>query len=832
MKKQTVGIVAHVDAGKTTCIEAMLYQSGAIRKLGRVDHRDTVMDYDAEERAHGITIYAKEAHFDYKDTRFYLIDTPGHADFSSEMERSLAILDLAVVVINGQDGVQSHTETIWKCLAHYHIPVLVFINKMDISFLSKEQLIKDLQTKCSDACIAFQEADTEEEASLCDDAMLEEYTETGHLSEEAMRCAFYQRKIFPVLFGSALKMDGIDALLDLLVQMAPERIYPEAFGAKVYKISMDEQGERLAHLKITGGRIAVKEKIGETEKIDAIRMYQGAQYDACKEAEAGDVIAVKGLNSAEAGDGLGFEEKTGHPLLQACMTYELVNDEHANALALAETMKQLAAEDPQLQVSIDEKSQKIQVQIMGEMQKEVLQKKILESSGITVGFGTGEILYQETIASAADGAGHFEPLRHYAEVHLHLEPLPAGSGIVIDTACSSDELNASWQRSILSSLQRKRHLGVLSGSPLTDVRITLIAGKGSIKHTSGGDFRQASLRAVRQALMKADSVLLEPYDSFVLSVPAAFLSRALFDLQQRHADVKVSEQENGWMNISGRGPVRMMVNYQNEVIAYTKGSGRYTSSFEGYHPCMDAASIIAEIGYDPQMDLKNPADSVFCANGTGYNAGWAEADAQMDIPLKKESSASYHTETVKVAEEDLHAILQSASSNNRNASKEMHSAVQKDEKESRKRAAPHLPSLLIIDGYNMIYDWPETKDLVKEDLYAARNTLLAILQNYQAYTKDAMIVVFDGYLKKDNPGSVIKKKDLTIVYTKTDETADAWIESAGYRYRGIYALSVATSDGLIQNAVFSQGALRISAREMHERIAFADRQIKEKSEHL
>ena len=831
MKKQTVGIVAHVDAGKTTCIEAMLYQSGAIRRLGRVDHRDTVMDYDAEERTHGITIYAKEGHFDWLDTRFYLIDTPGHVDFSAEMERSLSILDCAVLVINGQDGVQAHTETIWKCLAHYHVPVIVFINKMDISYLAEEQLIKDLQTKCSDTCIAFDRQGYEEELSLCQDTLLEEYAQTGHMQEEHLCDAFYQRAFFPVLFGSALKLQGIKELMDLLARFSPCRTYPLDFGARIYKISKDEKGDRLSHVKITGGVLQAKDKISEQEKVDAIRLYQGNSFELLNAAEAGDVVALKGLTSFEAGQGLGFEKDSEKPLLNAYMTYELILPAGTNTLALSETMKQLAEEDPQLEVSIDEKFQKIQIQIMGEMQKEVLQKKIAALSGIEIGFGTGSIVYQETIRTAVEGAGHFEPLRHYAEVHVRLEPLPAGSGIEVESICSKDELNASWQRSIISALQRKRHLGVLSGSPLTDVRIILTAGRGSIKHTSGGDFRQAALRAVRQALMKADSILLEPYYTFVLNVPAASLSRALFDLDTKNAEVTVEEEKNGTMTIHGRGPVRTLTNYQNEVTAYTKGLGRFFCTLEGYHPCLDAAALLADIAYDPEADLKNPSGSVFCANGAGYNVSWQDADALMHIQLKKESSESFTKEKIKVSEEDLSSLLQSASSNNRNTGKEK-KAKAEPEKEKKMPVQKKLPSLLIVDGYNMIYDWPELKQTAKEDLYAARAKLISILQNYQAYTGEAIILVFDGYQRPDNHGTTLKKGSLTIVYTKTDETADAWIERAGYEYRNTYALSVATSDGLIQNAVFSQGALRMSAREFKDRIDFANQQIKEKTEHL
>lgn len=831
MKKQTVGIVAHVDAGKTTCIEALLYKSGAIRKLGRVDHRDTIMDCDEQERNHGITIYAKEGHFDWKDTRFYLIDTPGHVDFSSAMERSLAVLDYAVLVINGQDGVQSHTETIWRCLAYYHIPVIVFINKMDISYLSKEQLLKDLQVKCSDVCLPFDKDHPTEELSLCSDALLEEYSKTGTFQQQTVQDVFYERRFFPVFFGSALKLEGIEELLNAMQYFSVQRNYPNEFGGKIYKVSLSEKGDRLVHVKLTGGTLNAKEKIIEEEKVDAIRIYQGGTFETVNEAEAGDVVALKGLTKFEAGQGLGFEQDAEKPLLSAFMTYELILPAEANVLTLLDVMRQLAEEDPQLEVTIDEKSQKIQVQIMGEMQMEILQKKILERSGIAIGFGTGSIVYRETIASPVEGAGHFEPLRHYAEVHVRLEPLPTGSGIEVISECSSDVLSSAWQRSILSSLQHKRHLGVLTGSLLTDVRIVLTGGRGSMKHTSGGDFRQASMRAVRQALMKAENIVLEPYDAFTLTVPSASLSRALFDLEKKNAEVVIEDASSDIVVLHGKGSVRTFINYQNEVTAYTRGLGRFHCILEGYHPSTDSQEIVAKIAYDPEADLHNPAGSVFCVRGAAAYIPWDEADEHMHVQMKKESTVSYFREKIKVQEADLQIILKNATSMNRNE-KKMMQVKPEIQKEQKNIVPKNLPSLLIVDGYNMIYDWPELKDIAREDLYGARANLISILQNYQAYTGEAMIVVFDGYLKQDNHGTVLEKGNLIIVYTKTDETADAWIERAGYEYRNRYALSVATSDALIQNAVFSQGALRISAREFKNRIDFVNTQIKEKMEQL
>jgi ribosomal protection tetracycline resistance protein len=736
---------------------------------------------------------------------------------------------MAVVIINGQDGVQSHTRTIWKCLEHYHVPVTVFVNKMDISHLSREQLMKDLRKHCSDMCVDYRSENAMEEMSLADDAMLEMYSDTGTIPHQAVVDAVYERKIFPVFFGSALKLEGIEDLLDGLVEMVPERTYPEKFGARVYKISEDASGERLTHVKITGGSIAARAKLSEEDKIDQIRIYQGKNFEAVKEAEAGDIVSFKGVHGLEAGDGLGFESDSEKPLLNAYMNYELILPAGANPLAIAEAVKKIAEEDPQLEISMDEKTKRIELSIMGKMQMEVLQKRILAETGIDVGFGTGSIVYQETIGAPVDGAGHFEPLRHYAEVHVRLEPLPAGSGIQVVSALSTDVLNASWQRSILSSLQRKRHRGVLIGAPLTDVKIILTAGRANNKHTSGGDMREAACRAVRQALMKADNVLLEPYYDFTLAIPSASLSRALYDLEERKASVRVEEEDNGEMVVSGHGPVRTMINYQSEVTAYTKGLGRFSCTLKDYEPSRAQAELVEAADYDPESDLRNPCGSVFCAHGAGYYVPWDQADDLMHIQLKADGSeaSSYKHERISVSNEDLQDILQSAGSNNRSA-KESH-RTRHEPSAKKVKASPNLPGLLIVDGYNMIFSWDSLHHLGREDLSAARTKLLDILANYQAYTGIETIVVFDGYKVHDNIGTHIDKGKFHVIYTREEETADAWIEKAGYEYGKKYTLSVATSDALIQNAVFSQGALRVSARELEDRIAFANRMITEKS---
>lgn len=821
-----MGIVAHVDAGKTTCIESMLFQSGVIRKIGRVDHKDTVLDYDEQERDHGITIYSKEAHFTWRDTEVFVIDTPGHVDFSSEMERSLQVLDLAIILINGQDGVQSHTETIWKCLAHYHVPCFIFVNKMDIAHFSKEELLQDIRKHCGDTFIAMEDAN-DEQLALINDTLLENYTETGKIDQDLLKEAFYRREWFPLLFGSALKNEGIDALLDLIDAFSRDLQYPDAFGARVYKISQDASGNRLTHVKITGGILHTKDLI-EEEKVDQIRIYNGTNYEMKQEASAGMVVSLKGLSTFESGQGMGFEEDQSQPILSAFMNYELVLPHGANILVLADTCRQLASLDPQLEIAVDENTKKIHVQIMGDMQMEVLQKKIEDLSGIKVGFSAGRIVYQETIKEAVEGAGHFEPLRHYAEVHVRLEPLPPGSGIQVVSECSSDVLSSSWQRSILSALERKHHRGVLTGSFLTDVKMILIAGKGHIKHTVGGDFRQAACRAVRQALMKADSILLEPYYTFTLTLPNESLSRALYDLEMKQASVQVQENPDGSMMIQGEGPVRSLMNYQNEVIAYTRGKGRFQASLVGYRPSSAQDVIVQETGYDPESDLRNPSDSVFCANGSGFNVPWDKADEYMHIQISEgTSSGSYQNIRYKVSESDLDYIASMTSGRNRNEEKiqaKKHAEEKaKKEREREKEAKKvyiqaHLPELLIVDGYNMIYSWDSLKELAFEDLSLARDKLIEYLYNYLPYLDHEIWVVFDGYKVKNNTGSRYQKKDLSIIYTKADETADAFLEKSSYDLKDHYRVTYATSDALIQNAVFSQGALRMSAKELESHL--------------
>ena len=827
VKHICTGLLAHVDAGKTTCVEAMLLNSGTIRKAGRVDHSDTILDYDEQERSHGITIYAKEAHMKWMDAEIDLIDTPGHVDFSAEMERSLSVLDVAVLLINGQDGVQAHTHTIWKCLAHYHVPCIVFVNKMDISFHTQQELLEDLHMHCSDMCVQWDE-NRDDTLALANDEILEAVSQTGVIPEQLLQQAFMKRQFFPVLFGSALKNQGVDTLMNLMCQLVPQREYPETFGAKVFRVSLDPQGNRLTHMRITGGILRARDRFNEEDKADQIRRYNGVRYDLLMEAGGGEVVCVKGISSMEPGAGLGFEKDSSSSLLNASMTYQLELPEGASPLVLSDTCATLASEDPRLEISTDERTGRISVCIMGKMQMEVLQKKIYESSGIMVGFSTGKIVYQETIREPVDGAGHFEPLRHYAEVHVRLEPLPTGSGIQVVNGIGTDSLSTAWQRSILSALSRKRHRGVLTGSFLTDVRIILTAGKGHIKHTTGGDFRQAAGRAVRQALMKAESILLEPYESFELTVPSESLSRALFDLENRECSVEVKENENGTMCIQGEGPVRTLQNYNGEVTVYTKGKGIFLSETAGFRPCKEADRIIAEIGYDPEMDLHNPADSVFCANGSGYNVRWDEADEHMHIQLKNGEvpSSAMRSTRYKVSEGDLGYIMEMTAGRNRNPDKEAEERIRKEKEKkreemaemSRVKASVNLAEMMVVDGYNMIYAWEELKSLAQEDLYLAREKLITALYNWQAYYGHPITVVFDGYRVANKTGTTLKKQDLTIVYTKTGETADTWIERFSYQNQNRFRITYVTSDALIQNAVLSRNGLRMSANALYQKL--------------
>ncbi len=829
-KRTVIGILAHVDAGKTTLIESILYQTGAIGALGRVDHRDSFFDFDEQERNRGITIYSKEAHFVYKDIEVYIIDTPGHADFSSEMERTLSVLDMAILLINGQDGVQAHSETIWKCLEYYHIPTLVFVNKMDISYFTQEKLLMDIHAKLSGNCINWLNEDKMEEICFSSDVLLEQYESKGSLTSEEIVEGFYHRSFFPVFFGSALQVKGIDVLLEGIAQFSVDRNYPDDFGARVYKITVAENHTRLTHVKITGGILHAKQRLDEDEKVDQIRLYHGSKFSMLEEAYPGMVVALKGLEHFEAGDGLGFEEKQKQPILNAYMDYRLVYPKGTDLLVLMTTCREISDEDPALEMDIQNETGQIDVHIMGEMQMEVLQKRILDCCGISVGFSTGRILYRETIAESVKGAGHFEPLRHYAEVQVRLDPLVRGKGILIANETGSDQLSFNWQNAILSALRTKKHRGVLTGSELTDVKITLIAGKGHLKHTEGGDFRQAASRAVRQALMKTTSILLEPYVRFELTVPSEFLSKALFDLESKRAQFEIQDSGDGRSVIVGRGCIRLLAHYQNEVNAYSKGQGRFSFQPDGYDMCQDTDEIVTQIGYDPEMDMRNPSSSVFCANGSGFTVTWDQADEYMDIVEEKVESTSTVHRTYRIEEDELKRIFERSTSNNRNFNKQSN-PIKKKPKEEKPKVIKHLPACLVVDGYNMIFSWDIFKDYKDEELAISREKLLDILFNYQAFTGEKMIVVFDGYKVKDNLGTIYSRKDMEVVYTSSNLTADAYIERFVSDHQKDYDITVASSDGLIQNAIFAQGAKRMSARELFGRITFINHEIEEQLTH-
>ena len=819
MRRITVGIFAHVDAGKTTCIEGLLYLTGKTKKLGRVDHKDTVLDYDEEERKHGITIYSKEALIEWKEKEFYLIDTPGHLDFASEVARCLRVVDVAVVLINGQDGVQSYTETIFKQLASHHIPTIFFVNKMDISYLSKEELLLDLDEKCSNRIIDFNHPEKEEMIALLQEDLLDVYTKENHIPEELLKEAILNRTVFPCIFGSCLKMEGLEDLLNLLDSVCIEKEYPSTFQAKAYKISYDEESNRLTHIKVFGGKLKVKDILQE-EKVDQIRIYTGEEYKTVNEVEAGMVCALKGLKNTNSFSTFGFLEEKDNELAMPVLRYRLAYPKNSNERTLIEVCKELMKEDETLDISVDETTGSIHLSLMGEMQKEVLQNKISARTNIPVSFEEGEVIYKETILDEVYGVGHFEPLRHYAEVVVKLEPLDQGKGILIKNECKDDHLSQGFLKTILNQLSDIKHKGVLIGAPLTDVCITLIDGKGHVKHTEGGDFREACLRAVRQGLMKASSILLEPYYEFQLILDPSYVSKALFDLENKHADVSVENLEDGKVLIYGKGPSRHLMNYHTEVLSYTKGTGRFSYQNGGYYPCVNQEEIIREKAYQPESDLGAPVHSVFCEHGSAIIVPWDEVEEHMHIELKEQTSSSnsiQHT-TAKVSEEELQRVFDMTFGRNRKQEKQQSKKQEKKELPDKVTIQKQLPQCLIVDGYNMIFSWEDLKDIAKDNMEVARNQLIERLHHYQSYTGSRVIVVFDGYKVQKQMEHVKKEGLFSVVYTRTNETADIYIEKKAHELKNQYRLIVATSDALIQNTIFSQGALRMSSRELENQI--------------
>lgn len=816
-KKITVGIVSHVDAGKTTCIESMLFQAKEIRKLGRVDHQDAFLDFDQQERARGITIFSKEASLTWKDCEIYIIDTPGHIDFSSEMERSLQILDFAILLINGQDGIQSHTETIWNCLQQYHIPTLLFINKMDITHHSKEELFQDVLEKCSENCIDLESPSANEQWAMVNEEIMNAYIEKEEVPFSLCQKAILKREAFPCIFGSALKQDGIISLLDAIVNYSIEKEYPKEFGAKVFKISKDEQGNRLTHIKVTGGKLTCKQKINEEEKVDQIRLYKGQHFQAVQEVDAGTICVLKGLSSFEVGQGLGIEKDSPTPLLNAYMTYQLLLPKDVNPLEMKQVCDQLAQEDPQLHIQYSEENKTISIRLMGAIQMEVLSKLIYERSGIQVAFGPGRIIYKETITNTVIGKGHFEPLRHYAEVHLKLEPLPRNSGMVFESNLSSNALAINWQRLILTHLQEKEHRGILTRSPITDIKISVVAGKAHLKHTMGGDFRQATYRAIRQGLMKAECILLEPYYSFTLVVPTSSLSKALYDLERKSASFQIKSSSDTTSTIEGKGPVSEFTNYQQEVISYTKGLGKFTCSLYGYELCHNSEEVIEKRQYHPDLDRHNPTGSVFCKNGSGYYVPWNEADELMHIQEKKTSISSYHASKYTISEQEAKRAFQNMSGQNKNTNKQPKKKA-KINSEKPWKVQPTKPVCVIIDGYNQIFCWDAFKKLDQKDIASARDQLIDWVSNYQGYRNCRVLLVFDAYRIKNSETRNYKRGGLEIIYTQYNQTADSYIERIVSELKKEYQLTVASSDGLIQNSILAQGCQRMSARECENAI--------------
>ena len=851
MKNCCIGVLAHVDAGKTTLSEALLYRAGAIRRLGRVDHQDAFLDTDTMERQRGITIFSKQAVLELSSVRVTLLDTPGHVDFSAEMERTLQVLDCAVLVISGTDGVQGHTRTLWELLERYHVPTFLFINKMDLAGTDRDALLAHLKEKLDGGCVDFGDSETlAEEAAVLDEAVLERYLETGEVSNAALSALIAERKLFPCYFGSALRVEGVDALLSGVERYAPRPVYPADFGAKVFKITRDSQGARLTHLKLTGGTLRVKDVLtgreGDTlwqEKADQLRLYSGAKFQSLDEAEAGAVVAVTGLSHTFPGQGLGAEPDWAGAVLQPVLTYRVELSDGTDPHTALQKLRQLEEEDPQLHLVWS--GGDIHIQLMGEVQMEILQRLIRERLGMEVSFGAGTVCYRETIANAVEGIGHFEPLRHYAEVHLLLEPGEPGSGVTVTSVCPTDELNLNWQRLILTHLLEKEHCGVLTGAPVTDIKLTLLTGRAHEKHTEGGDFRQATYRAVRQGLMQAENVLLEPWYRFRLELPAEQVGRAMTDLQRMNGEVEPPETIGEDAVLTGRAPVAGLRDYGREVAVYTRGRGRLSCTPAGYFPCAEADSVIAAIGYDPERDTENPADSVFCSHGAGVIVPWFEVcdHAQVESGWQPKSAApepetsgpkqrtvSAYAGTIE-QDRELQAIFERTYGTVKRwefippKAPRRPIADTSEEKRRELKRAFSGEEYLLVDGYNIIFAWDELKKIAAENLDAARKQLCELLCNYQGYRKCRVILVFDAYKVKGGLGSVEKYHNITIVYTREAETADAYIERATYEIGRQHRVRVATSDGPEQVIILGHGALRLSASAFHEEMAEVQKQI-------
>ena len=869
MKQLTLGILAHVDAGKTTLSEALLFTAGAIRKAGRVDKKDAFLDNYELERERGITIFSKQAVFSYEDLRITLLDTPGHVDFSTEMERTLQVLDAAVLLISAADGVQSHTRTLWKLLESYQVPVFLFVNKMDQPGADQEKILAGIQNQLSGNCVDFTplvgaaateskgaalEADMQEAmeaVAICDEELLNSFLTDGRISQGQLREKIAERKVFPCLFGSALRLQGIEALLSAIEAYAPEKTYPEAFGARVFKVTRDSQGSRLTHMKITGGTLKAKMELtcaeDKTEKVNQIRVYSGERFEAVNEAVAGSVCAVTGLLGTMAGQGLGMEKNLESPFLTPVLSYCLLLPEGTDPMAVMPKLKELEEEDPALSFTWEEELKEIHVHVMGEVQMEILKVLIRERFGLEIAFGKGRIVYKETIADTVEGVGHFEPLRHYAEVHLLLEPGEPGSGLQFETDCSEDILARNWQRLILTHLEEKQHRGVLTGSVITDMKITLVSGRAHQKHTEGGDFRKATYRAVRQGLMEAMSVLLEPYYEFRLEIPEEMTGRAMTDMEKLFADFTLAERAEGRCVLTGCAPVETMRDYQKEVYAYTRGQGSLTVRLKGYMPCHNADEVIEERHYDPEADLRNPAGSVFCSHGAGFVVPWNQVKEYMHVEscfagdrkaieesafqeeLEKRKEAARKREENRSASggeyflgtDEIDAILQQATGAGRGLEKKKEGWQRQSRSTETRQAAtrvyqgqPKKEEYLLVDGYNVIFAWEELSALSKVTLDGARGRLLDILCDYQAMKGCRLIVVFDAYRLKGHPEEAYAYHNIYVVYTKEAETADRYIERFAHDNSKKYQITVATSDGLEQIIIRGEGCRLLSSRDL------------------
>lgn len=879
MKRLAVGILAHVDAGKTTLSEAMLYIGGSIRRLGRVDKKDAFLDNDAQERERGITIFSKQAVLPVGDLLLTLLDTPGHVDFCAEMERTLQVLDYAILVVSGSDGVQGHTYTLWKLLKRYEIPVFVFVNKMDQPENDQKELLLELRARLGEGFVDFSEKGSPEfyeETAVCGEKLLEEFLQQGSISPENIRRGIRERWIFPCFFGSALKLTGVREFLEGLEEYM--EIPPRApeFGARVFKITRDAQGNRLTHMKITGGTLRVKDVLTGSfktekddrenwqEKVNQIRIYSGEKFETVQEAEAGCVCAVTGLSHTRSGEGLGMEEKIYYPLLEPVLVYRILLPEECDAASMLPKFRMLEEEEPELHIYWDEKNREIKVQIMGPVQTEVLQALIRERFDIPVKFDEGSIIYKETVADKVEGVGHFEPLRHYAEVHLLLEPGEPGSGVQICSKCSQDVLDKNWQRLILTHLKEREHVGVLTGSAITDIKITLTAGRAHQKHTEGGDFRQATYRALRQGLMRAHNVLLEPWYEFRLEIPGSMVGRAMNDLEKYGARFELEGQSSEAAVLSGEAPAAQIQAYQKEVTAYTGGIGKLSCVMKGYFPCHNTEEVMEGISYDPLRDVENPSSSVFCAHGAGFVVEWdqvadymhLESTLEAEDEITEEASGreegygqipgirpderkakSTGQEERSLGLDEIEAILQKTSHANRKESRE---AGREGWKRTRNRseASKHAQSrvykpqpvkekYLLVDGYNIIFAWQELKELAQINLDGARGKLLDILCNYQAIRKCNLIVVFDAYRLAGHPTEVLEYHNIHVVYTKEAETADHYIERFAHENSQKYHVTVATSDGLEQIIIRGEGCTLMSARDLQEDIRLAGQELLE-----